>query len=157
MENNKDKIDDRTYKMLEDYKVNCEQNKFYAMQRVDLIIVSISTGSIVGLLTKIELISNNTCWVIGLIYFTAIISFVASIVFNIFSQLSSHEAHNIERRWAKNEMDKTNELQSNESSNEILLSSEKQSKKTEEFNDYSLYSLYLGFFISLILIALFIF
>ncbi|MBE7442755.1 MAG: hypothetical protein HS119_09925 [Flavobacteriales bacterium] len=153
-----DKSEERIYKMLEDYKVNCEQNKFYSMQRVDLIVISISSGSIAGLLSKIELICNNTCWAISSIYFITIVSFLASIIFNIFSQLSSHEAHNIERRWAMNEMEKINEPQNNnEISTEILLSSENQSKKTVEFNNYSLFTLYLGFFLSLVLIALFIF
>lgn len=163
MENNDDKIKERVYKMFEDYKINSEQNKFYSMQRIDLIIISISTGSIAGLLSKIDSFSNNECLLFNWVYFLAILSFSFSIIFNIISQLYSHDAHHIESRWAKRQMESMNQKEDDTSQESDIdddnneLDSSEQISRTDKSNSYSLYSLSIGFILSLLLIASFIF
>lgn len=103
-----DKIkQERVYRRIENFYRIARKNAYYSMQRIDLVIVALSTGGIIILLNfyKFNLenhIENNPIllWSIGL--------FITTIGCNLLGQWTSYKANTIESEWAENEMDKLN-------------------------------------------------
>lgn len=150
---NEEKIEDRIYNNLESYRLNSQNKKFYSMQRIDLIVVSLSTGSIIILLNSIDKIIFFDCILIKLFYFITLFVFALSIFFNIISQWYSHKVHNIESNWANKEM----ELQNNLIDENLTEDSTDFNKTTYLSNYLSLLFLGLGGIMLFLLLAIIIF
>jgi len=153
MSKKKEKYKDRIYNNLESYRLNSQNNKFYSMQRIDIIIISLSTGSIIVLLNYTDKIVLYNCFYMSLLYFLALIIFSLSIGSNIISQWYSHKVHQIESAWASKQMEvlnkvcKENNVEDTSNKNKITCIS----------NKVSVWSLAIAVAISFILLGVIIF
>ncbi|HEY9082877.1 MAG TPA: hypothetical protein VIN73_06055 [Vicingaceae bacterium] len=87
---------------------------FYSIQRTDLIIISVSTGGIIILLSFIDSLYENkeVLDIDGkILVFSSIISFVGTIFINIFSQFTAKKYHDLEANWALEEMNEMNKVE----------------------------------------------
>lgn len=98
----------RNYDSIRDYRDRSFKNAFYSIQRIDLIIISLSTGGIVALLNYLKdvILINNEY--LSNIFFNSILLFVLTIIFNIASQFTSYKSNEIEGNWAHQELKRKN-------------------------------------------------
>jgi len=146
--------ENRTYDNMRNYRSNALQNWFYSFQRIDLLIVTISTGGIVILLSILgdKNIVLTTCPKVFL--FLSLILFALTIIVNLFSQLFSAKANKRAADWALNEMEIINkQTEESESYNRNTC----YGKTTKILNNISLYSLVAGILLSLIMSGIIIF
>ena len=143
---------ERIYRNIESYRSNAQKNKFYSMQRIDLIIVSLSTGSIIALLSKVELVVESLCYCYSLAYYISLVMIAVSIITNIISQIYSYKVHAIEVNWASQEMEIINNLRKENTSE----NSKTLNIITTTSNTISIVSLVVGIVISFFLLGAFI-
>lgn len=100
---------ERIYRRIENFYAICSRNAFYSMQRIDLIIIALSTGGVVVLLNFYRFnlendIENNPLllWSMGF--------FIITIACNLISQWFAYKTHTIESEWAEEEMKYLNGL-----------------------------------------------
>lgn len=144
--------EERNYRNYEAFRESALNNMFYSMQRIDLIIVSLSSGSIIIILNFLkEIHCLPMCTKV--FAFISILMYIFAIIINIFSQFTAHKLHSIEAEWALQEMDimnnnrKENEAKDSKIWNTLTIIS----------NVLSVIFLALGFILSLILLEIVIF
>lgn len=144
--------EERAYKNFEIFRESALNNMFYSMQRIDLIIVSLSSGSIIIILNLLkETHSLPIC--MKVLAFVCIVMYVFAIIINIISQFTAHKLHSKEAEWALQEMDIMNNIRKeNEASDSKIWNS-----LTRIANNLSITFLILGFVLSLILLGTVIF
>ena len=75
------------------HQENTRDNKFYAIQRIDLLNISISGAGIYGIFEMLKFLeNNNVLYEPGLIRFAGIL-FVATIILNFTSQWTGYKAN----------------------------------------------------------------
>lgn len=101
-------IEERVYKCVESYRDRSFNTRFYSMQRIDLIVVTLSTGGIIAILNMLDKLIVLSCCCAKTFSMLAVISFGLTIAFNLASQFSSHALNKNEADWADSEMDRLN-------------------------------------------------
>ena len=90
-----------------EYKKSSDEKAFYSMQRMDLLIISISTVGIIGVIQMmkyaLEKSTNLTTSAIA-----SIVLFVIAIVLNFVSQWTGYRANQNASDWAKEGLDVIN-------------------------------------------------
>ncbi len=145
--------EERNYRNYEAFRESALNNMFYSMQRIDLIIVSLSSGSIIIILNFLKEVQTLPICT-KVLAFISLILFVLSIIINVLSQFTAHKFHSKEADWALQEMNDMNNIVSDENN-------ANDSKIWNTFtiiaNIFSVTFLALGFILSLILLGIVIF
>lgn len=109
----KEKYNERNYRQFEEYRLNSLQNMFYSIQRTDLIIISVSTGGIVILLSFVNSLNEREIVLDScdkFLTFFSILFFIITIFINIGSQFTAKKYHDLEANWALQEMNELNNI-----------------------------------------------
>lgn len=145
--------EERAYKNFEIFRESALNNMFYSMQRIDLIIISLSTGSIIVLLNFLNDEVNSLSSCVKVFTFLSLLFFALSILINIASQFTAHKLHSKEAEWALQEMDIMNNLRKENDVNDYSI----WNTLTKVANIFSVLFLILGFLVSFIILANIIF
>lgn len=117
-------VNERYYRSLESHRDVCQKSVFYSIQRIDLIVISLATGTVVLVLSQI----NEVCCHKKELFSIIIGLCVCSIVVNLVSQFLAHYVNKQEVKWAMDEMTSVNA----ELNGDII---ENKVKSTKHFND----------------------
>lgn len=126
---------ERIYRRIENFYDVSSRNAFYSMQRIDLIIIALSTGGIIVLLNfyKFNLencIENNPLllWSMAL--------FMITIGCNLVGQWLAYKIHIIGTEWAESQMDYLNEDEEvkDQEIKEREIEEEREDRKSETYN-----------------------
>lgn len=100
---------DRSYSTMQMFRTNALTKEFYSYQRIDLLIISLSTGGILVLLSVFgnKDINLDTCSKVLL--FICLVLFVLAIFSNIFSQVFAAKANRENAEWSLNELEIIND------------------------------------------------
>ena len=150
---------ERQIKRWEEHLRSSRQNKFYAVQRIDLLIIAISsTGIFISLKAFVADIAHKSYSDYYIFVAEAILFFIASIVYNFISQRTSYLANGFEIKWTIHEI---RHLENRDDYNkQIHTSSNKKSKYYNDltlgFNKLSIWSMYTGILFGFIYIIIII-
>jgi len=136
MSQDEEKKKDRGYKTVEDFRMNALKNQFYSMQRIDLLVISLSTGGIALVLSYLKDLSpTESC--LSIIGYISVILFFLSILTNLGSQITAHKAHANDAEWARERIQFLNGVSKDDAEDTPVL----YDNLTMIFNGISIWSL----------------
>ena len=102
MDNNKDKINKRFVKKLEEHIENTNLNLKYSLDRFDILIISLSSGGLIFSMGFIKNILSPNVEINFVLLKISWILFGSSIIINLFSQVTGYFANKLEIKISKN-------------------------------------------------------
>jgi hypothetical protein len=139
----------RKYELWNDFLQSSKKNVFYSYQRIDLVIVAFSTGSLATIISSIQIIKSIPSECFKCLCVFALMLFAATIIINILSQVYSAKHNSEECAESINRLSIMNGSKIDEYEND-----NKYLNITEKLNLTSVLTFSLGIFFSVLATAI---